>query len=438
MTSKIVVNNIEADAGVSTVTFGSKISSTEFVGPVVGNVTGNLTGTASTATAAATAYGISGSPTLSGITSVSTTNLTVNGNAYPNAGPLSNRNLIINGDMQVWQRGTSSTSSDFRTADRFYYNFGNTLAGTQSRQTLSSGTPYDEGFRYSYRFTISTPGDATSTYCQLIQGIEAQNIATSGWQYASADSDITVSFWVQSSVAQTFYGAFVTEDGTQQTYVFSFALSAGTWTKVTKTIPGNSNVTIDNNTGKGADLIIYPFMGTNYSDSGVNVDAWQAYGGGTRIPDMDTTWMSTNGATFEVTGVQLEVGSVATPFEHRSFGDELLRCQRYYYRVVPEGNVTGFGPCAGQNGTRALAYISFPTSMRVRPTSLQQSGTASDYYIRLALADTVCNSVPTMHDKSTENGAMLNVYVASGLSGGYAAIFGANTSNGYLAFSADI
>ena len=114
MTSKIVVNNIEADAGVSTVTFNSKIASSEFVG--------NLTGTASTATAAATAYGLSGSPTLSGITSVSTTNLTVNGNAYPSAGPLSNRNLIINGAMQVAQRGTSQssvTSTGYYTCDRW-------------------------------------------------------------------------------------------------------------------------------------------------------------------------------------------------------------------------------------------------------------------------------------------------------------------------------
>jgi len=362
--SKIVADNISPRgsdvtiAGVGTfsssgVNLTGVVTATSFVGDVTGNATG-----------------LSGSPTLTGITSVSTTNLTVNGNAYPNGGPLSNRNLIINGAMQVAQRGTSSTSSDFRTVDRFFYNFGNTLAGTQSQQTLSSGTPYNEGFRNFYRFAISTPGSATSTYCQLIQGIEAQNLATSGWQYTSADSDITVSFWVRSSVAQTFYGALKSSDGTAQNYVFSFALSADTWTKVTKTIPGNTNVQIDNDNGQGAQLIIYPFMGTNYSDSSVNVDAWQAYSGSTRIPDMATDWVLTNGATFDVTGVQLEVGSVATPFEHRSYGDEFQRCCRYYQRLEGRSGQDG-DICISAFYTTTNAYgpIYFPNgNMRTYPT----------------------------------------------------------------------
>ena len=291
--------------------------------------------------------------------------VSIEGQTLPSAGPLSNRNLIINGAMQVAQRGTSSTSSDLRTVDRFYYNFGNTLAGTQSQQTLSSGTPYNEGFRNFYRFAISTVGSATSTYCQLIQGIEAQNIATSGWQYASADSDVTVSFWVRSSVAQTFYGALKTVDGTAQNYVFSFALSADTWTKVTKTIPGNSNVTINNDNGRGAELVIYPFMGTNYTDSGVNVDAWQAYSGGTRAPDMATNWVLTNGATFDVTGVQLEVGSVATPFEHRSYGDELARCQRYFQVCIRNEEFVTACVTSSSGANTGLAFVN---EMRAAPT----------------------------------------------------------------------
>ena len=337
-----------------------------------------------------------------------------------------NKNLIINGAMQVAQRGTSSTSSDFRTVDRFYYNFGNTLAGTQSQQTLSSGTPYNEGFRNFYRFAISTVGSATSTYCQLIQGIEAQNIATSGWQYASADSDVTVSFWVRSSVAQTFYGALKTNDGTAQNYVFSFALSADTWTKVTKTIPGNSNVTINNDNGRGAELVIYPFMGTNYTDSGVNVDAWQAYSGGTRAPDMATDWVLTNGATFDVTGVQLEVGSVATPFEHRNYGDELARCQRYYAKTYDQGTVPGTSTrngCIASTAETTHAYASagtwqFPVTMREAPTILlysTETGTlgqiAADGTDGAGVADNISDRNAFIHRNNSSSGVIQNAYI---------------------------
>jgi len=337
----------------------------DVTGNVTGNLTGNLTGTASTATAAATAYGLSGTPTLSGITSVSTSNLTVNGNAYPTAGPLSNRNLVINGAMQVAQRGTSSTISGYGAVDRFYWNFGGGLAGTQSQQTLSSGTPYDEGFRKFYRFAISTTASAANTTCQVVQIVEAQNVATSGWQYASADSDVTISFWVRSSVAQTFYGALIAEDGTAQNYVFSFATSSNTWTKVTKTIPGNSNITVNDDNGAGLKLIVYAFMGTDYSDSGVTVDAWQAYSGSTRVPDMTSTWVTTAGATFDLTGVQLEVGSVATPFEHRSYGDELRRCERYFQIIK------AIQAMSGGASTIVTASINLRTVMRATPSWAQ-------------------------------------------------------------------
>lgn len=348
------------------------------------------------------------------------------------------KNLIINGAMQLWQRGTSSTTNGYGTVDRFRPGYGGGTQ-TQSRVTITSGDPYDEGFRYVLRLTNTATATGTGNSRATAQRIEAQNIANSGWDYTSSSSYLTLSFWVRSSVAQEFYGYLLTSDGTSQIYPFSLgSLSADTWTKVTKTIPGNSNLQFDNNSSQGLEVVIAPFFGTDFTDSGVSVDTWAAYASGTRTPDYTNTWAGTTDATFDITGVQLELGASASAFEHTSYRDELLRCQRYYYKVVPEGNVTGFGPCAGQSSTRAIAYISFPTSMRVRPTSMEQSGTATDYYIRLAASDTTCNAVPTMHDKSTEDGAMLNVYVGSGLSAGYAAIFGANTSDGYLAFPAEL
>ena len=339
-----------------------------------------------------------------------------------------NKNLIINGAMQVAQRGTSSTSSDRQTVDGFFFNFGGGLAGTQSQQTLSSGDPYDEGFRKFYRLAISTPSTSAGTYCQMIQKMEGQNIATSGWQYASSNSDITISFWVRSSVAQTFYGQLISVDGTLQNYVYSFALSANTWTKITKTIPGNSNITIDNDNGEGLQMVIVPFFGTDLSDSGVTVDAWQAYSGSSRVPDMTSTWANTNGATFDVTGVQLEVGSVATPFEHLRYGDELARCQRYYFKA---GLKSAAAVASGKvnNSSSVNCYISYPVTMRSTPTSTFSN-------MQIDYGATTSYSTVTLF--ASETACLYNAGGMTGLTGGQGIILRCSSDAGYVDFSAEL
>jgi len=252
-------------------------------------------------------------------------------NVFNVVGP--NKNLIINGAMQVAQRGTSSTTSGYGSVDRFFVQIdGGTVTHTQT--AIASGTPYDEGFRNVLRLTNTATATGASDIRNPFQYIEAQTIANSGWNYASSTSYVTLSFWVRSSVAQEFYGYLRSFDGTEQAYSFSLgSLSADTWTKVTKTIPGNSNLTFDNNNGVGLQVNISPFFGTDYTDAGNTVDTWGAFASSSRTPDYTNTWAGTTNATFDVTGVQLEVGSVATPFEHRSYGQELALCQRYYQKV---------------------------------------------------------------------------------------------------------
>ena len=248
---------------------------------------------------------------------------------------LSNRNLIINGAMQVAQRGTSSTTSGYGSLDRFPVYFGGTdESPTHAQVDIASGTtPYTLGFRKSLQITNGnqTSGAGTGDNVQIQTRFEAQDIAQSGWNYTSTSSFITLSFWVKSSVAQNFYGYLRSKDGTNQRYAFETgSLSADTWTKITKTISGNSNLQFDNNNENGLELIFGAFFGTDYTDSGVSLNAWGAYSGSTRTPDYTSTWYTTDDATFEITGVQLEVGSVATDFEHRSFAQELALCQRYF------------------------------------------------------------------------------------------------------------
>ena len=246
------------------------------------------------------------------------------------------KNIIINGDFRVAQRGTSSTSNGYQTVDRFLIFYDNTdEAPTQAQADVAAGTsPYTSGFRKSFKITNGnqTGGAGTSDVIVFSTKLEAQDIANSGWNYTSSSSFITLSFWVKSSVAQTFYGQLVTDDGTKQNYPFETgSLTADTWTKVTKTIPGNSNLTFNNDTGEGMEMIFTLFRGTDTTGS-VSLNAWAANNNSVRMPNNTSTWYTTNDATFEITGIQLEVGSVATDFEHKSFAEELALCQRYYQR----------------------------------------------------------------------------------------------------------
>ncbi len=280
-----------------------------------------------------------------------------------------NKNLIINGAMQVAQRGTSSTTLGYVTVDRFLTG-GNSLDENptfEQADLTSSDTPYSSGFRKSAKLTNGnqTSGAEAADVLKFNQKIEAQDLATSGWNYTSASSFITLSFWVRSSVAQTFFVRLQTIDGTDQNFPFSYAVSANTWTKVTKAIPGNSNIQIDINNGIGLDIEWTQFRGTNTTDSGVTLDAWAAYSAGTRLPDNTSTWFTTNNATWEITGVQLEVGSVATDFEHRSFGQELTLCQRYFQAYPHDDPTTAEG--LRLNGDYSSV---FQTPMRAVPTGV--------------------------------------------------------------------
>ena len=381
---------------------------------------------------------ITGAGLTVGVTTITSSSLAVNGINYPAAGPLSNRNLIINGAMAVAQRDTSSTTSGYYTVDRFLNDHGGGGAITQSQVALTSGSPYDEGFRYFYRQTNSTASTAAGRYMRVLQLIEAQNMAQSGWNYTSSSSYVTLSFWVRSSVAQEFYGVLNTKDGTSRNYPFSTGtLVADTWTKVTKTIPGDSNITINNDTGIGLQVEIIPFYGTNFTDSGVTVDAWANYAGGTRVPDMTSTWAGTTNATFDITGVQLEVGSVATPFEHRGYGDELTRCQRYYYKIQPSVGSHSFGLGFNRSSTLCQAYIKFPVTMRANPSAIETSGTASDYQVFYLTTAAECDIVPFLDYANTE-GSDFYFRVASGLTAGQGSKAVTKTTNAYLAWSAEL
>ena len=246
------------------------------------------------------------------------------GNAYSD-GALSNRNLIINGAMQVAQRGTSAsgiTSTGYYTSDRWRLE-GNTDAAF----TMENVSDAPEGFGRSTKVTVTTADTSigATQYSTIAQRIEAQNLLQLKYGTSSAQ-DVTVSFWVKSSTTDAF--AVSIEHGETAAYISQTLTinAANTWEYKTFTFVGNTSTAINTDNGTGLYLYFMLAAGSTYNTGASS--SWSgvgALGGG-----VDNAWIGTTNATFQITGVQLEVGDTATPFEHRSYGQELALCQRYY------------------------------------------------------------------------------------------------------------
>ena len=355
-------------------------------------------------------------------------------------GQLSHRNIIINGDFKVNQRGqTSSTISGYGTVDRFETTIdtGDSNLMTQSHNTLSSSdTPYSSGFRKSFKLTNHSSGQSADAadYAALRYIVEAQDIANCGWNFTSSSSNITLSFWVKASVSQNYLLQVRSYDGTAQRISFLINLTAGQWTKVTKTIPGNSGITIDNDNGGGLHILWITYYGSNYV-SGSTTDVWQS---GTPSPVFPTTWYTTASSTFEITGVQLEVGDTATSFEFRSTSDELARCQRYYYRISADSAGQGFGMGYQMTGSAAKILINLPVTMRAKATAVETSGTASDYSVARTSTYEVCNAVPTFANATIYAVQVNTNQTQANLSTGQSVLLRSHSANFFLGFDAEL
>ena len=357
-----------------------------------------------------------------------------------------NKNLVVNGACLIAQRGTSSTSNNgYYTIDRIkqYYQ-GTDEAPTFSQSDVASGTtPYTLGFRKALKVTNGnqTSGAGASDQIQIIYWIEAQDIANSGWNYKSSSSFLTFSFWIKSSVAQVFNFYVITSDGTEKNMPFSTpSLSADTWTKVKVQIKGDSGIDFNNDNGSGLGLYLAPYLGTDYTDNSLTNGEWATYASATRYKDLATTWFTTNDATVEYTGLQLEVGSVATDFEHRSYQDEFLRCKRYYQQY-PESPTADNYNCvpsammACNNTTTAYYCPTLNPTMRSSPSfshsgNFRMNGTASVNNLAVTAIGVYHNGAATPFQYAT---------VASGLTAGEAVALSVNNdATAYIAYNSEL
>ena len=375
----------------------------------------------------------------------STAALTINntdGTYTANLTNRTNKNLVLNGAFLVAQRGVSSTSTGYNSVDRFPVNFtGTDEAPTQEQADVAAGTtPYSLGFRKCLKITNGnqTSGAGADDYIYTGQKFEAQNIASSGWNYVSASSFITLSFWVKSSVAQNFYGYIRTHDNPKYNYPFETgSLSADTWTKVTKTISGNSNLVIDNDANTGFELVIAPFFGTNDTGS-VTLNQWGAWDSTERVPDYTTTWYTTNNATFEITGVQLEVSDHATDFEHRSFNQELQLCKRYYEVLVSGSGKTWGGAVVMYHANETHHQCNW-VEKRATPSLEYVEGT--NYYSFYGNSTHVNSNRPTqmLYANKLAGGIQTtSSYLSGSLLQGGAAFSYTNNASSYFAVSAEL
>tara|TARA_B100000282_G_scaffold293234_1_gene268233 strand:- start:231 stop:1343 length:1113 start_codon:yes stop_codon:yes gene_type:complete len=306
-----------------------------------------------------------------------------------NGGAIDNRNILINGSFIIAQRGTSVTSANAYIVDRWKLQSGALDENcTQEQADVSSGTePYKLGFRKCWKITNGnqTSGGGANDYIELYSYIEGQNLVNCGWDFKNPNSKMTLSFWIKSSVAQTFPGFLYTtaSNGTSVEYMYDYVvgngtsnLTADTWTKVVHTFPGNANLNITNGPNYGMGFGIYPYSGTNLTTDRAASNAWSSWVTANKTPDVTSTWYTTNNATLEFTGFQLEVGPQATPFKHRSFGEELALCQRYYYK--PHISASNLWPAYQYHSQYKMSVVQFPVTMRATPTCTASWGSGSD------------------------------------------------------------
>jgi hypothetical protein len=297
------------------------------------------------------------------------------------------RNLIINGAMQVAQRGTSASVSNnsnegYSTVDRWRLNFASNMGGAADFEqvTAPSGTEFKKAVKISCTTTATPDVNHMLEFYSVYEGQDFQHL-----QYGTSSAkELTLSFWVYTNKTGDYGVNLRAYDGSSsdvngQVYTVT---TANTWQKVVLTFSGNTAGTIVDGNSEGFYIHFALAAGTartalasSNTWGNENVD---------RLPSSIVNFLDSTSNVFYITGVQLEVGSVATPFEHRSYGEELALCQRYYQsHTYTGGRMVHLNP--NQNGVGFAEYVLFPSQMRATPSgsfsasTLRIMGTGGSY-----------------------------------------------------------
>jgi len=339
------------------------------------------------------------------------------------------KNRIINGAMVIDQRnaGTSITGNDaVFPVDRWKWNDSQDGKFTLG-QNLNSVTPPPGFANYLGAQVSSSVSIGSGDYFIIRQNIEGYNIADWNWGTANAKT-VTLSFWVYSSLTGTFGGS-LQNSANNQAYPFLYTISsANTWTQISLTIAGPTSGTWLTTNSRGVVINFGLGVGSTYSGTAGSWNTnynFSATGG--------VSVVGTGSATFYITGVQLEVGTVATQFEYRQYGQELALCQRYYwqYTGVSSTGYTGMGAGGFISSTSFSAFIPYPVQMRATPTFTQAN---------LQVTTTGYPTISSIGQNYSSQYAGRIDFNTSASSAGYGGVLGAGNAatTSYLTASAEL
>ena len=358
----------------------------------------------------------------------------------PNAKP-----IVINGNCAIAQRSTSvaslTSSGAIQTVDRIKNEIGNIGTYTVAQESLSSGEAYNNGFRKAWRIDTTTadasPSAGDSLY--VTYSFEGQDLQLFKKGTSNAQK-FTLAFWIKSNKTGTGQVNLRDNDNSRLiggTYTIS---SADTWEHKVVNFAADTTGAFDNDNAGSMDIEWWLDSGTTYS-SGATPTAWEAFSQADRNAG-GTLQIARNTANdWSITGIQLEVGEFSSatlpPFQHESFGDNLARCQRYYFKQQATKADDFFGSGYVSSSGGALSFNTFPVQMRTTPSALEQSGTAGDYRVAYRGTTKTCDAVPAISGASIW-GARTSLSVSSGLTTGDGCMARSTNSDAFLAWSAEL
>lgn len=345
--------------------------------------------------------------------------------------PASWRNLLNNGDMRINQRRASTLTTVgtwLRPVDRWgvYNSGGQTFSVTQDTTTLPSGFAGALLYTNTNAYAL-TAGDYVIVN-QVLEGYDVQGLAFGAGGAARA---ATLSFWVKASVAGT-YGGAIRINSKAYSYPFSYTVTAGAYQQVSITLPSHPSVAIPADNGVRYEVTFS--LGSGATRTAASAFTWQA--GNYVQPTGSVSLSATAGATWEITGVQLEAATAATPFEYRPYEVELGLCQRCFYQV----NIGAIGQVISSFGTatannQAYLDVNFPTTMRATPTTMAFSA-PSDFFLTDRIGNFDVSTVSLVAGSPWQADLSVASSLTSMTTGRPTALY-ARTATGWLNFSAD-
>jgi len=349
-----------------------------------------------------------------------------------------NRNLIINGAMNVSQRGTSfSFSNNAYCLDRIMTSLGNNSGAA----TVTQDSSAPEGFANSLKVNVTTADSslATNHYNQMVYRIEAQNLQSLAFGTSEA-KNITLSFYVKSNKTGTYSVNIAQNDNSYKQANLTYTIdSANTWERKSLTFTGDTSGVINDDNGHGLEIVWILAAGTTYS-SGNNSASFVTYADANYAANQGVNVFDTIGNTWFLTGMQLEIGQNATTFEHEPYETTLRKCQRYLLRYPNDGGTNGgytrygTGQIVASNEAEISIYP--PVHMRVDP-SLSIGGSASDYYIWNANDADSCSAL-SVEGGSTHEYIVVNVVGANMTAGRGCMLNAYGNSTNFLEFDAEL